>query len=224
MRYLLVLLLVLPAPVMAASKIAASGRYICDDGSMIRFTEAPYGTSMVRQGRAEVRLSPRATFAGFDYRGGGLALRGRGKEGAKTLVITGDGAPIRCNAVPAVPTPGVAVGTVQAQRSLVLPKGAQVTVQLRDTARADAAAPLLAQAVVVPHGPMVPIHWWLRYDAGRMAPPVRPALSARITDAAGKLIGISDTFTPLPAPGRPDAVIMVVPARSVPARSQGKAM
>jgi hypothetical protein len=49
-----------------------------------------------------------------------------------------------------------------------------------------------------------------------MAAPARPALSARITDAQGRLIWISDTFTPLPLAsksGFAEAVIKVVPVR-----------
>jgi putative lipoprotein len=211
---MLVLALVLATPAGAASKIAASGRYVCDDGSLATFIEAAYGPSMVWDGR-EVRLAPRAVFSGFGYRGDGLSLRGRGKEGNKTLVISGRGADVTCNAVPAVATPGVAAGTVVAKLPLVLPKGATVLVQLRDAARADAPAPLLGQVQIRPAAGQVPLHWWLRYDAKRAGPPARPALSARITDASGKLIWINDTFTPLPVAlaGFAEAVIMVVPVR-----------
>jgi len=215
LRRLLSVLLLVTAPAEAASKIAASGRYVCDDGSMATFTEAPYGPSMVWDGR-EVRLAPKAVFSGFAYAGGGLTLRGRGKEGDKTLLLSGRGADVTCSAVPAVATPGVAAGVVTATPKLMLPKGARLTVQLRDTARADAPAPLLGQVVVTPREGLQPLHWWLRYDAKRMAAPARPALSARITDAQGRLIWISDTFTPLPLAsksGFAEAVIKVVPVR-----------
>lgn len=184
-------------PLAAASKIAASRNYVCADGSLISFNEAAYGTSMVWNGR-EVRLAPKAAFSGFAYAGGGLKLRGRGKEGAKTLVISGRGADVACNAVPAVATPGVAAGIVTAAPALALPRGAILLVEVRDTARADAPAPVLGQVKLVPFVARTPIHWWLRYDAGRAGPPARPGLSARITDAKGKLLWISDTFTPLP--------------------------
>jgi putative lipoprotein len=215
LRVVLGLSLLFAAPAEAASKIAASGRYVCDDGSLAAFTEAPYGPSMRWDGR-EVRLAPRAVFSGFGYRGDGLTLRGRGKEGDKTLVISGAGADVTCNAVPAVATPGVAAGIVTARLPMTLPKGAMVLVQLRDTARADAPAPLLGEVKIRPRAGRAPIHWWLRYDAKRAVRPAQPALSARITDAEGRLIWVSDTFTPLPVapkPGFAEGVISVVPVK-----------
>lgn len=211
----MVAVLAAASPLAAGSKIAASGRYVCDDGSSVRFIEAPYGTSMVRDGR-EVPLAPRAVFSGFAYGGGGLTLRGRGKEGDKTLVISGKGADISCNAVPAVATPGVAVGMVTTTPPLALPKGATLLIQLRDAARADAPAPLIGEVKLIPRQMRSPVHWWLRYDARRAQPPARPALSARVTDAQGQLIWISDTFTPLPVaakPGFAEATIRLVPVQ-----------
>jgi putative lipoprotein len=203
---------VVSEPALAAAKLAASGRYVCDDGREVVFTEAAYGTVFKREGR-EIMVGRRAAFGGFAYAGSGVSLRGRGAEGNKTLTINGLGPVINCKAVPAVATPGVAAGTVISKVAMTLPAGAVLTVELRDAARADAAAPLLGRVQVTPRGTPVPMHWWLAYDAKRTAHPARPALSARITDAAGKLIWVSDTFTPLPVAGREfaPAEIGVVP-------------
>lgn len=208
--------LAIAGPVSGAAKLAASGRYICDDGREVVFTEAAYGTSMRRDGR-EIMVGRRAAFGGFAYAGNGVSLRGRGKEGNKTMTISGLGPDIACKAVPAIATPGVAAGIVTAKAPMALPKGAVLTVELRDAARADAAAPLLGRVKVVPRGTPVPLHWLLRYDAGRTAHPARPALSARITDAGGRLIWVSDTFTPLPVAGAAfaPAEIGVVPVGGV---------
>ena len=203
----------LAVPAAAAPMLAASGRYFCDDGSAVAFTQAAYGTSMVRNGR-EVRLAPRAVFRGFSYKGEGLSLRGRGVEGKKTLSVEGAGLKINCNAVPSVATPGVAAGTIAPKRPMRLPPGAVLTVAVRDTARADAAAPLLGQVRVKAGDRRLPLHWWLRYDAARAVHPARPALSARITDAAGKLLWTSDTVTPVPAGTKnsfAEAEIRIVP-------------
>jgi putative lipoprotein len=206
--------LALLVPAVASAKLAASGRYVCDDGSVAAFTEAPYGPSLRWHGR-EVMLAPRAVLWGFAYRGGGLELRGRGDDGAETQEISGAGATVTCNEVPVLPSPGVAAGTVVARQPLMLPEGAVVQVEVRDTARADAPAPLLGQVKLRPRAGQAPLHWWLRYDAPRAAPPARPALSVRITDLAGKLIWISDTFTPLPMTrdGFHETAIAVVPVR-----------
>ncbi len=207
--------LALLVPAVAAAKLAASGRYVCDDGSVAVFTEAPYGTSLRWHGR-EVMLAPQAVLWGFAYKGGGLKLRGRGDDGEETLEISGGGgATVTCNEVPVLSTPGVAAGTVVARQPLMLPKGAVVQVEVRDTARADAPAPLLGQVKLRPRAGQAPLHWWLRYDARHAAAPAQPALSVRITDAKGKLIWISDTFTPLPMAkdGFHETAIAVVPVR-----------
>jgi uncharacterized lipoprotein YbaY len=190
--------LCLVVPAAAASKIAASGRYFCDDGSAVTFTQAAYGTSMMRDGR-EVRLAPRAAFRGFSYKGGGLSLRGRGVEGKKTLSVEAADLKIACNALPSIATPGVAAGTIATKLAMRLPPGAVLTVAVRDTARTDAAAPLLGQVRMTVGKARQPLHWWLRYDAVRGVQPARPALWASITDTAGNLLWTSDALMPVPA-------------------------
>lgn len=184
-------------PAGAAFKIAASGRYVCADGSLAVISEQPYGTILRHRGR-DVPLSRRWAFSGFAYAGDDTRLRGHGKEGAKTLMITTAGAAVSCHAVPAAATPGVATGTLSYRARIALRADAIVAVELRDTARADAAAPLLARTVLRPRGNQVPLYWRLTFDPRRIAHPARPSLSARITDAGGRLLWISDTFTPVP--------------------------
>lgn len=177
--------------------------------------ERAYGPSLRHLGR-DVRLSRRPTFTGFAYRGDGVSVRGRGEEGSKTLKITRDGKPkLECRAVPGLATPGVATGTIVYPQRVALPKGAMARIELRDTARADAAAPVLGSAEVRTRGNQVPLHWWLAYDARRVRHPARPGLSARVFDAEGRLIWVSDTFTPLPVgagQSHADAEIRLVPA------------
>ncbi len=224
MRIALACLAILAVPVPAAAeyRFAASGRYICADGSLAAIAEQPYGTILTHKGR-EVPLSHGLAWSGFVYSGGGLKLRGRGVEGAKTLEITQSGAPpLACKAAPPTATPGVATGTVTYPARIALPLGVVVSVELRDTARADGAAPLLARTEIRPRGNQVPFHWRLDYDARRAAHPARPSLSARITDAKGQLLWISDTFTPIPVgaeASHADAEIRLVPVRQSSARA-----
>jgi uncharacterized lipoprotein YbaY len=68
----------------------------------------------------------------------------------------------------------------------------------------------------------MPFWWRLDYDPKKTAHPARPALSARINDAAGRLIWISDTFTPLPVSAtsaHAEAEIVLVPVRAAPSPS-----
>ncbi|WP_426166720.1 YbaY family lipoprotein [Sandarakinorhabdus sp. DWP1-3-1] len=209
-------------PAVADYRVAASGRYICGDGSIAAIVEQPYGSFLEHRGR-EVALSRRLALSGFRYSGGGLDLRGSGLEGAKTLTISGGGRrSLSCRAVPATATPGVATGIVTYPARVALPAGAILVVELRDTARADAAAPLLARTRIRPDGNQVPLHWRLDFDPRRAQPPARLSLSARISDGAGRLMWISDTFTPVPVGAHNEhaaAEIRLVPVRTAPATS-----
>jgi putative lipoprotein len=119
-------------------------------------------------------------------------------------------------------TAGIATGTVAARVRMALPPGALVTVELRDVSRADAPAPLLARTVLKPRGNQLPLWWRLDYVPVKAKAPAQAGLSARITDAAGHLIWISDTFTPLPvsaASAHAEAQILVLPVRAAPSPS-----
>lgn len=192
--------LCLAAPAASASKIAASGRYFCNDGSVIVFTETHYGPSMERDGRS-VRLAPRAVFRGFSYKGGEFSVRGRGAEGNQTVSVKAAGLDINCNALPAVAAPGTAAGTIISIKPMQLPTGAILTVSVRDHARAGSEGGVLGQVRVKVDGRRSPLHWWLRYDWNRAKHPAQPALSAQITDRAGRLLWKSTTVTPVPVGG-----------------------
>lgn len=210
------LLLVAAEPSVANWRIAASGRYTCPDGSEAVLVQQPFGVSLRRLGR-EIALTRRPTWSGFAYAGENVNLIGRGQEGAKTLRLEQRGRPaISCSAVPAVATRGVATGTVLAMSRMAMPSGAVVRVELRDAARADAAAPLLAATEIRPAGNQMPLHWRLDYQPAAVNPRSRAALSARVT-VDGRLVMISDTFTPLPVASgsaHPEAEIRLVPVRA----------
>lgn len=207
--------LCLATPATSASKIAASGRYFCNDGSVIVFTETHYGPIMERDGRS-VRLAPRAVFRGFSYKGGEFSVRGRGAEGNQTVSVKAAGLDINCNALPAVAAPGTAAGTIVSIKPMQLPTGAILTVSVHDYARAGSERVVLGQVQVKVDGRRSPLHWWLRYDSDRAKYPAQPALSAQITDHAGRLLWKSTTFTPVPVGGPntfAQANIKVMPVR-----------
>lgn len=202
--------------------MAASNRYVCADGSLAEIEILAIGPTLQWQGRS-TRMSAVATLWGFKFRGDGISVRGTGKVGYRTMRISARGAkPLDCRSVPPMAVAGVATGNVTAKQRIALSPGAVLTIELRDTARADAAAPLLARTKVTPRGNQMPFWWRLDYDPKKAVQPARPALSARITDKAGKLIWISDTFTPLPVSAtsmHAEAEIVVVPVRAAPSPS-----
>jgi putative lipoprotein len=204
---------------LASPQVAASGRYVCADGSLAVIDFLATGPVLQWQGQM-TRMGAVATLRGFKFSGDGLSVRGSGKVGYRKLRITPRGAKsVDCRSVPPQAIAGVATGTVVAKQRMALPAGTVVTVELRDAARADAAAPLLARSELRPTGNQMPLWWRLDYDAKKILSPARPALSARITDAGGKLIWISDTFTPLPVSAtnaHAEAEIVLVPVRAAP--------
>ncbi len=92
-------------------------------------------------------------------------------------------------------------GTVAYRERIALPPDAQVKVTLADVGRADAPAIVIAQSEFPSEGRQVPIPFSLTFDPARIAPRGTYAVSARITDASGTLLWITDTRVPLPAPG-----------------------
>lgn len=206
----------LASPVGAAPGLPASSRYSCGDGSLAMIDVRSDGPRLTRNRRV-TRLAPSAVFWGFRFVAPGLELRGRGDGRRRRLTISAGGAPaVECLSVPAAAVPGLATGIVSFASPARLPARAVVTVELRDAARADARAPLLARTEVRPRGNPAPYHWRLEFDPRRGAAPARLSLSARVSDAAGRLLWISDTFTPVAVSAgatHAEAEIRVVPVR-----------
>lgn len=204
------------SPASAAARIAQSGRYICNDGSSVRFDRRGYGPTLIRDGR-EVHLRQRWVFFGFRFTGQGINLRGRGTQGEKTLTLTESSQPsIECAAAPAAATPGIVTGRLIAADPVFVPPGARLLVQLHDVARTDAAAPLLGQLEIRPGRRQLPLAFILRYS---VAGPTSPALSARLFTADGKLLASAVTSTPLPKPERGRNTDAEISLRAVPSPS-----
>lgn len=100
-------------------------------------------------------------------------------------------------------------GTVAYRERMALPPDARISVEVRDVSRQDTASILIASTAFTADGRQVPIPFSLSYDASRIEPRNTYAVSARITDAAGGLMFITDTRVPLPPPGETVALNLV---------------
>ncbi len=114
-------------------------------------------------------------------------------------------------------------GTVTYQVRSALPPDAVTIVRLQNISRADASAEILAETRLV--GGQVPIPYELVYDPAAIIDNNTYSVSARIEDAQGNLLFISDTVTPVLTNGNPtqNVEIMTVPVGSaeVPATITG---
>jgi uncharacterized lipoprotein YbaY len=86
-------------------------------------------------------------------------------------------------------------GSVLYRERIAMPTDAVVQVDLRDTSRADAQAPLVAQQRIEQPS-SVPVPFRLRADEDEFAPPARLSLSVRI-EASGVLWWTTDTNQPV---------------------------
>jgi len=113
-------------------------------------------------------------------------------------------------ALPAVPGPTVTLsGTALYRERIALPRDAVLTVRISDVSRMDVAAPVIAETQIPTEGKQVPLAFALDYNGASIDPRRRYAVSARITDGTGNVLWITDTHTPLPAPGQPVALHLV---------------
>ncbi len=111
------------------------------------------------------------------------------------------------------PAATAVTGTVTYRQRSALPPGAVTTVQLQDISRADAPATVLGEQIIAMDGKSVPVPYAIAYDPAAIDPRSMVSVSARITDADGKLLFISDTIVPVITRDNPtqDVEIVVVP-------------
>lgn len=93
---------------------------------------------------------------------------------------------------------------------IALPAGASVLVEVRDVARQDTAAPLIASATY-PASPGGPIPFSLELDAERIPPQAQLAVTARVS-AEGRLLFLTTTRNPVPPTGARGLRIRLSPA------------
>ncbi|WP_260581709.1 YbaY family lipoprotein [Sphingopyxis sp. PET50] len=99
--------------------------------------------------------------------------------------------------------PVTVTGAIAYRERMALPPTAQVEVQIADVSLADAPSRTIAQQSFTADGRQVPLAFSLTVDERRLDPRHRYAVSARITDASGKLMFITDTHNGVAFDGRP---------------------
>ena len=94
-------------------------------------------------------------------------------------------------------------GSIAYRERIALPPTAQVEIQLADVSLMDAPSRTIAQQSFTADGRQVPFAFSLTVDQKKLDPRGRYSVSARITDASGKLMFISDTHNGVEFDGRP---------------------
>lgn len=111
---------------------------------------------------------------------------------ATTLVMGLSLAACASTGVPAERTVAV-TGNIAYRERIALPPTAQIEVRLDDVSLADAPANNMATQTFASEGKQVPFAFSLTVDRADIDPKHSYAVSARITDADGKLMFITDT-------------------------------
>lgn len=94
-------------------------------------------------------------------------------------------------------------GSVTYRERMALPPTAQVDIQLADVSLMDAPSRTIARQSFTADGRQVPFAFSLTVDQRKLDPRGRYSVSARITDASGKLMFITDTHNGVTFDGRP---------------------
>jgi uncharacterized lipoprotein YbaY/heat shock protein HslJ len=138
-------------------------------------------------------LSQLTLAATYEITGGQLVLRD--PSGADILVYN-----------------AAVTGLVNSLQEVTLPADAILTVQLQDVSLQDAPAVILGEQVIQASGQQLPILFMVVYDPTVIQQNRSYSMMARITDAAGNLLFISDTNIPVITGGSPthDVEILVV--------------
>jgi putative lipoprotein len=188
------------APVLPMADTQA---FICSDGQFVSMSrDETAGVLRVIRGGETLVLQEQVGRkpARFVRDSSGVDL-----DGNKATIIRGFGNNARpiatCNRVPDAPAAGMIWGTLVKLDRMALPAGTRAKVLLVDAARADAPAVELGSTLITTVGNQVPLSFFLTYDPARTAAPASPMLQARIEDADGRLMYITDTANPIPTTG-----------------------
>ena len=94
-------------------------------------------------------------------------------------------------------------GNITYRERMALPPTAQVEIRLDDVSLMDAPSKTIAQQAFTADGRQVPFAFSLTVDQRRLDPRHSYAVAARITDASGKLMFITDTRNSVTFDGAP---------------------
>lgn len=98
--------------------------------------------------------------------------------------------------------PVTVTGSITYRERIALPPTAQVEITLADVSLADAPSRTIAQQAFTADGRQVPFAFSLTIDQRQLDPRHSYAVSARIADASGKLMFITDTRNSVAFDGR----------------------
>ena len=185
----------LPAPPAAmGGALPPMSSWICDDGQKAQISyDAAAGVIVAVRGdekwtlQEQVGAHPRKFVNGNDTVAldGDMAELRRGRDHRATCAI-----------VPEQPAEGRIWGALNLPADARLAAGSKVKVMLVDAARADAPSIELAATSFTTRGNQPPLGYMLQFEPEKAAPkPMTYRVQARIEDAAGKLLFITDTAT-----------------------------
>lgn len=127
--------------------------------------------------------------------------------------VLGDGAPPENVEIVVVPTGAVGgsavTGTVNFDAGVALPDDAVLTVQIQDVSLQDVAATIIAEQVIPLQGQQPPLSFAVDYDPATILPANTYSLAARITDASGAPLYISNAITPVLTRNNPSVNVPV---------------
>ena len=123
----------------------------------------------------------------------------------RVLAVSAITAPLlaACATVPPAEQPVSVTGSITYRERMALPPTAQVEVTLADVSLMDAPSKTIAQQSFTADGRQVPFAFSLTVDQRQLDPRHSYAVSARITDASGRLMFITDTRNSVTFDGRP---------------------
>ena len=98
-----------------------------------------------------------------------------------------------CATIPPAEQPVSVTGSITYRERIALPPTAQVEITLADVSLMDAPSKTIAQQSFTADGRQVPFAFSLTVDQRQLDPRHSYAVSARITDASGRLMFITDT-------------------------------
>jgi putative lipoprotein len=107
-----------------------------------------------------------------------------------------------CATIPPTEEPVSVTGSITYRERMALPPTAQVEVTLADVSLMDAPSKTIAQQSFTADGRQVPFAFSLTVDQRQLDPRHSYAVSARITDASGRLMFITDTRNSVTFDGR----------------------
>lgn len=107
-----------------------------------------------------------------------------------------------CATIPPAEQPVTVTGSITYRERIALPPTAQVEIALADVSLADAPSTTVARQSFTADGRQVPFAFSLTVDQRQLDPRHSYAVSARISDASGRLMFITDTRNNVPFDGR----------------------